>query len=180
MQEWLDNSNVCNVNNDGDGERFSIICTNQEITQEPIPQNSLFPQNNYSSIPEKNDASEISLNNDNCTNNIKQSSTNMKTIEVETPTTATINTSHISITPTLNSVSIKKGIKRTTAQRYDKSIEQTEKLTTISQKDYEIRQSYYEKKLKLYKMELDIKKRDVIAKEKICTLLEQLFKNIED
>ncbi|XP_018311536.1 formin-J-like, partial [Mycetomoellerius zeteki] len=135
--EWLDNSNVCNVNNDGDGERFSIICTNQEITQEPIPQNSLFPQNNYSSIPEKNDASEISLNNDNCTNNIKQSSTNMKTIEVETPTTATINTSHISITPTLNSVSIKKGIKRTTAQRYDKSIEQTEKLTTISQKDYE-------------------------------------------
>ncbi|XP_018316297.1 uncharacterized protein, partial [Mycetomoellerius zeteki] len=46
--EWLDNSNVCNVNNDGDGERFSIICTNQEITQEPIPQNSLFPQNNYS------------------------------------------------------------------------------------------------------------------------------------
>lgn len=180
MQEWLNNSNLCNVNNDGDEERFSIICTNQEITQDHIPQNSLFLQNNDCSISEKNDAVKSLNNNSNCTNNIKQSSTNMKTIEVETPTTATIDTSHIPVTPSLNSVSIKKGIKRTAAQRYDKSIEQTDKLTAISQKDYEIRQSYYVKKLKLYKKELNLKKRDVIAKEKICTLLEQVFKTIED
>ncbi|XP_011858776.1 PREDICTED: uncharacterized protein LOC105556303 [Vollenhovia emeryi] len=97
--------------------------------------------------------------------------------QLETPITATVNnTSHIPVTPTSNSVSIKKGVKRTAAQRYDKSIEQTEKLAEISQEDSKMRKSYYAEKLKLYKMELALKERDVIAKENICTLLEQLTK----
>ncbi|XP_011068565.1 PREDICTED: uncharacterized protein LOC105154612 [Acromyrmex echinatior] len=115
MQEFnvqfkcLNNLNVCNVNN-GDEEKFFIICNNQEITQES--RNSLFPQNDYCSMS-KYDLLEESLNNNNCTNNIQKSSTNIKTTEVEIPTIAIVNTSHISITATSNLMSIKKDVKRT-------------------------------------------------------------------
>lgn len=199
MQEWLedsnvhniddsnvcnmDDSNVCNIDNDEDEETFPIIYNNHEITLNPTSQNLLPSQNHHCNVSEENYPPEESLNNndDYYNNNNKKSSTNIKATEVQMAITATTNgnhcnnTSHISVIPISNSVS-KKGVKRTAAQRYDKSIEQTEKLTTISQKDYEIRQSYYVKKLKLYERELDLKERDVIAKENICTLLEQFLK----
>jgi len=49
-------------------------------------------------------------------------------------------------------------------------------LAKISKEDSEIRKSYYAEKLKLYKMELALKEKDIVTKENICTLLEQLVK----
>lgn len=161
LQEF-DDSKVYNIDNVKDYEERLIY--NQEITQNLMLPKSSSPQNYHCSTSQENNPPEE--NND--------SSTNVKITEVETIITPTANTSHIS--PISNSDTIKKGVKRTSAAlRYDKSIEQTEKLATISQKDYEIRQWYYTKKLKLYETELALKERDVIAKEKICTLLEQFL-----
>lgn len=67
--------------------------------------------------------------------------------------------------------------KRTSAaMRYDRSITQTEKLARISELDYEERKSYHHEKLKILRRHLDLMERDVVAKETLCSLLANKFK----
>lgn len=143
-----------------------------------MSQQSLSSQNYHCSILEENSPKEsLNNNNDNCNDNNGKSLTKIKTSVLKTSINVVNNASHISVTPISKSIAIKKGGKRTSdAQRYDKSIEQTEKLAKILQEDSGIQKSYYAEKLKLYKMELALKERDIITKENICTLLEQLVK----
>ncbi|XP_024884669.1 uncharacterized protein DDB_G0288805-like, partial [Temnothorax curvispinosus] len=125
-----------------------------------------------------NNASHIPVTpicNDNQNDNNNKSLTKITTA-LETPINVVNNASHVPVTPISKSITIKGGVKRSASQRYNKSIEQTEKLANISQIDSTIRKSYYKKKLKLYKKELALKERDVIAKENICTLLKQFVK----
>lgn len=141
--------------------------------------------NYHCSISKENYPPQDRVNNNENYNNNNTASTDITITAMETPATTTHtinNSSHIPVTSMSNVVSLKKGVKRTSAaQRYDKSIQQTDKLVTISQNDNDIRKSYYAEKLKLYKMELALKERDVIAKENICTLLQQLIrKTIDD
>lgn len=146
----------------------------QDITQQCVSQSSS-SQNYHCSILEEN-SPEKNFNNDNDNYNDNRKSLTKRTTALETPINV-VNASHISVIPTLKSTAIQKGVKRTSAaQRYDKSIEQTEKLAKISQEDSNLRKSYYAEKLKLYKKELALKEKDIITKENICTLLEQLVK----
>ncbi|XP_025163709.1 uncharacterized protein LOC112590675 [Harpegnathos saltator] len=139
--EWIDDSIVCEINDDENRNNFPIKYKSQEITQQ----------------------SEI----------LKKT----ETTALETPISVVNNISDFSVTPASKSSGIQRGVKRiAAAQRYDKSIEQTEKLVKISQEDSEIRKSYYAQKLKLYKKNIALKEKDINIKENTCTLLEQLVK----
>lgn len=103
-------------------------------------------QNYHSSILEENSSPKENINNNNNYNyNNRKSLTKIKTTAtpLETPISVVNNVSHMSVTLISKSIAIKRGVKRTSAaQRYDKSIEQTEKLAKISQNDSKIRKSY--------------------------------------
>lgn len=145
------------------GKIFS--CKSQDITQQCVSQQSSSSQNYHCSILEENSLKE-SFNNDNDNYNNNSKSLTKKTTALETPISVINNASHISVTLILKSTAIQKGVKRTSAaQRYDKSIEQTEKLAKISQQDSDQRKSYYAEKLKLYKMELERKKKTSLPKK---------------
>ncbi|XP_025162284.1 uncharacterized protein LOC105186438 [Harpegnathos saltator] len=67
--EWIDDSIVCEINDDENRDNFPIKYKSQEITQQSVSQQSLSSQDYYSILEEN--SPEENLNNDNGNNNRK-------------------------------------------------------------------------------------------------------------